>query len=634
MKGKVGCDNFIRVLVRKSSERVYICGTNSFQPRCRHYEITDNGHFKMVKKEESEGGTGVCPFDPKHNSTAIFTDGKLYSATVADADARDPLILQKTNENVLVRTQPRDSIFLNEPNFVSSFEKDDKVFFFFRETAVENINCGKTVFSRVARVCKQDKGGAVRSFQNTFTSFFKARLNCSIPGEFPFYFNEIQSTTHFGQGNYRPTKDSGDRSDMIYAVFSSPENGLGGSAVCAYKYSEVLEVFRGRFKGQESFYHNWLPVPWEDTPTPHPEQCMNSSQDMSFKTSNFIKSHPLMDDTVQPKGSMPMLVFPSFRSKLTQIAVDWQVLAADKRYYDVMFVGTDDGRVIKAINKGEGSKIESVVIEDIQVLEPGDAVVSLKVLSDRAEQEQQKLVVVSKKSLVSIPLHRCSKAKSCSSCVGLQDPYCAWNQEMKQCLSAETGLQSIITGKHGSCKEIDAVNEVTPTPEPLPVLTKCTCPPSPGIEDFKENPGTGNEPDKATETPPKEPTSDEIKCPIDEEGQIGAAQQTVQAGGTALEIVITAVIVSIIVSLVIGFFIGYKFHSCRGGRESDVFYEVSSLQRGRNRLSSGDNPYFHTDPKNMPHPPKQMNYVVNLKSGKGNSGVETKPVTKSNKVYL
>ena len=25
-----------------------------------------------------------------------------------------------------------------------------------------------------------------------WTSFLKARLNCSVPGEFPFYFNEIR----------------------------------------------------------------------------------------------------------------------------------------------------------------------------------------------------------------------------------------------------------------------------------------------------------------------------------------------------------------------------------------------------------------------------------------------------------
>lgn len=79
-----------------------------------------------------------------------------------------------------------------EPNFVGSYDIGDYVYFFFRETAVEYINCGKNVYSRVARVCKKDNGGKNILSQN-WATFLKARLNCSIPGEFPFYFNEIRT---------------------------------------------------------------------------------------------------------------------------------------------------------------------------------------------------------------------------------------------------------------------------------------------------------------------------------------------------------------------------------------------------------------------------------------------------------
>ena len=44
---------------------------------------------------------------------------------------------------------------------------------------------------RVARVCKKDTGGKNILNQN-WATYVKARLNCSIPGEFPFYFNEIR----------------------------------------------------------------------------------------------------------------------------------------------------------------------------------------------------------------------------------------------------------------------------------------------------------------------------------------------------------------------------------------------------------------------------------------------------------
>ena len=49
----------------------------------------------------------------------------------------------------------------------------------------------QSVFSRVARVCKNDAGGA-HKFRDKWTTFLKSRLNCSVPGERPFYFDEIQ----------------------------------------------------------------------------------------------------------------------------------------------------------------------------------------------------------------------------------------------------------------------------------------------------------------------------------------------------------------------------------------------------------------------------------------------------------
>lgn len=84
---------------------------------------------------------------------------------------------------------------VSEPNFVGSFDVGEYILFFFRETAVEYINCGKAVYSRVARVCKRDTGGKNILSQN-WATYLKARLNCSIPGEFPFYFNEIRKFTN------------------------------------------------------------------------------------------------------------------------------------------------------------------------------------------------------------------------------------------------------------------------------------------------------------------------------------------------------------------------------------------------------------------------------------------------------
>ncbi len=47
------------------------------------------------------------------------------------------------------------------------------------------------MYSRVARVCKSDQGGP-NKYRKSWTSYLKSRLNCSLPGEYPFYFNHLR----------------------------------------------------------------------------------------------------------------------------------------------------------------------------------------------------------------------------------------------------------------------------------------------------------------------------------------------------------------------------------------------------------------------------------------------------------
>lgn len=110
------------------------------------------------------------------------------------------------------------------------------MYFFFRETAVEYINCGKAVYSRVARVCKKDIGGKNMYFSQNWATYLKARINCSISGEFPFYFNEIQSVYQI------PNVET-----KFYATFTTSTNGLVGSAVCSFDIGEVNAAFNGEY---------------------------------------------------------------------------------------------------------------------------------------------------------------------------------------------------------------------------------------------------------------------------------------------------------------------------------------------------------------------------------------------------
>lgn len=157
------------------------------------------------------------------------------------------LFILQHEENRIIRTDQYNSKWLNLPQFIGSFEAGEYVYFIFREPAVEHINCGKVscntnapchwhfvftqqkknkqnwnenrfyfslveqiVYSRIARVCKNDPGGDQFAL-NTWTTFMKARLNCSLPGEYPFYFDEVQGVEYSAEEG------------VLYATFSTPE---------------------------------------------------------------------------------------------------------------------------------------------------------------------------------------------------------------------------------------------------------------------------------------------------------------------------------------------------------------------------------------------------------------------------
>lgn len=106
-----------------------------------------------------------------------------------------------------------------------------------------------------------------------------------------------------------PTDDNRNRTKMFYGVFSTPENSIQGSAICAYDLDDVHKAFEGPFKGQKSAEHNWLRYPLDQTPSPHPaQQCVNDSQTLPDATVRFINYHPLMDTAISPKGGAPVLI--------------------------------------------------------------------------------------------------------------------------------------------------------------------------------------------------------------------------------------------------------------------------------------------------------------------------------------
>ncbi|KAM9357614.1 semaphorin-4E [Symphorus nematophorus] len=461
-KGKhaeVECRNYIRTLHRVNDTTMYVCGTNAFSPTC-DYMTFANGQLRLEGKQEE--GKGKCPFDPFQRYSSLMVGNDLYSATSINFLGSEPVILRSSD--LAVRTEFKSS-WLSEPNFVymdfvgESFDSldgdDDKVYLFFSENAMEYDFYSKVAVSRVARVCKGDMGGQ-RTLQRKWTSFLKARLDCSLPE--PSLPPIVQDVFLLKHDDWRKS--------VFYAVFTPQSSLSQASAVCAYSVSAIRDIFNeGKFKtpvAVETSHVKWV-MYTGDVPVPRPGACinnvarkmgMNRSLDLPDKTLQFIRDRPLMDEAVRPQTGGPLLVKRG--PLLTRIVVD-SVLALDGRHA-VMFIGTENGFVQKAVNY-DG---EMFIIEEIQLYENPVPIITLRLSSNKGQ-----LYAGSESGAIQMPVSNCSRYDTCVDCILARDPYCAWDFTSQQCSSVNSlsstspyAIQSLRDGDVSQCPQPDPVAAV------------------------------------------------------------------------------------------------------------------------------------------------------------------------------
>ncbi|KAL7631991.1 UNVERIFIED_CONTAM: hypothetical protein RMT77_017690 [Armadillidium vulgare] len=443
---KFNCRNHIRVIQPVKDNRLYICGTNAHNPK----DWIIYANLTKLPRHEHVPGIGnwmaKCPFDPEDNSTAIWVENgnpgdlpALYSGTVADFTKANTVIFRgnlynfttKRMEFPFKRTIKYDSKWLDKPNFVGSYEVGEYVMFFFRETAVEYINCGKNIYSRVGRVCKKDTGGKNILTQN-WATYLKARLNCSLPGEFPFYFNEIQSVYKI------PGDDS-----RFYAVFTTSMNGLMGSAICTFTLRDIQKAFMGRFKEQATSSSAWLPVLTSKVPEPRPGQCVNDTQTLPDNVLTFLQSHPLMDEAVAHEHNKP--VFYKRDLVFTHLVVDKVTGGASHDRSSVTFTlyyaGSLEGRVYKVVEW-----LDSLGESQSQLLDVYEVTTPEPIRAIQISRKHKSLYVSSDTRIRQVDLFMChGRYDNCLRCS--HDPYCGWDKDSGTCKPYQPGLLQDVTGE-------------------------------------------------------------------------------------------------------------------------------------------------------------------------------------------
>ncbi|XP_019328706.1 PREDICTED: semaphorin-4A [Aptenodytes forsteri] len=392
------CFNFIRVLVALNQTHLYVCGTYAFSPACTYIHLENFTLISSGRGQPFLDGKGQCPFDPQHTYTALLVDGELYAGTMNNFQGNEPIISRSLGSRTLLKTDAFLRWLSADAAFVASFSipGDDKVYFFFEETADEFDFFERLLVPRVARVCKSDVGGD-KVLQKKWTTFLKAQLVCSQPGHFPF--NVIHHAFAL------PRRNGG---ADFYAVFTSQwQAGRAGSAaVCAYSQEALEEVFEGKYKELNKESSRWTVYSGPDM-SPRPGSCyMGPSSD---KALTFMKDHFLMDGKVSPTQGRPLLVKTDVTYK--RIAVD-ETRGVSGSTYRVMFLATAEGFLHKAVELPGGPHI----VESIQLFGTPEPVKNLLLAPGKGI-----LYVGYSGGVLQVPLANCSLHRSCAECVLARD---------------------------------------------------------------------------------------------------------------------------------------------------------------------------------------------------------------------
>ncbi|KAJ6655311.1 hypothetical protein lerEdw1_005503 [Lerista edwardsae] len=339
----------------------------------------------------------------------------------------------------------------------SSDHNDDKLYFFFREKALEGA-VGPAVLARVGRVCLNDDGGQ-RSLVNKWTTFLKARLVCSVIGEdgVETFFDELREPLTLRlkilDHSYLqkciqmlsllvslpqvmffllPTQD--EKHPLLYGVFSTLGSVFRGSAVCVYSMAEIRTVFNGPFAHKEGHNYQWGPYTGR-VPYPRPGACpggtftpgLRTTREFSDELVTFIRTHPLMYNAVYPLQRRPLLMRTNVPYSFTTLAVD--LVDAVDGQYEVLFLGTDQGTVQKVIVlPQEHGVLEELTLEEVEVFRVSEQRAPAPVKTLWISSKRQQLYVSSDMGVSQLSLHRCREyGEACADCCLARDPYCAWD---------------------------------------------------------------------------------------------------------------------------------------------------------------------------------------------------------------
>ncbi|KAI9520165.1 hypothetical protein NQZ68_020060 [Dissostichus eleginoides] len=445
------CDNFITV-IQKVNDTMIICGTNAGSPRCwmlvNETVLTDvQGNGQIASASD------ISPPYPSQKSISFPADGSLYSAM--SSVAGHPGSIRRTfGSQKLLKTE---NIWLLNPQFAgaavipSTMKYKEEIYFFFSELNKTARVDEEPYRARIGRICTVDEGGIKALLENSWTTFMKARMMCGAGKTHQQYNNLKQAVVLTAQDK---------RAGVLYGLFS---NAWGRTVICAYSIEDIDVAFStSKLKGYSSAFIGT-----------RPGMCVRKNSTTGghndIKNLGVIRYHPEIEDVIQPVGVAP-LDLPMDDDQITHTVADI-VMAVNDEHYSVLYIGTEQGKVLKVLHTSGGV----FIISQYSLFHNEGPILKMAIDSQKGH-----MYVGTAMEVQRLPLADCNRyGDTCRDCILSRDPYCGWDRARRRCLAIPPGynittgtlIQNLDQSNSSVCGEAAALKQRRTSPREVLVVS-------------------------------------------------------------------------------------------------------------------------------------------------------------------
>ncbi|XP_034466659.1 semaphorin-7A [Hippoglossus hippoglossus] len=441
------CDNFITV-IQKVNDTFIACGTNAGSPRCWML-VNDSVLTDVQGNGQIASASEISPPYPSQKSISLPADGSLYSA-MSSVGGHAGAIRRTFGPQKLLKTE---NIWLLNPQFAgaaiipSALKDKEEIYFFFSELNKTARVDEEPYRARIGRLCTVDEGGIKALLADSWTTFMKARMMCGSGNTQQQYNNLKQAVVLTAQDK---------RAGVLYGLFS---NAWGRTVICAYSIEDIDQAFAtSKLKGYSSSFVG-----------SRPGMCVRKNATAGhndIKNLGIIRYHPEIEDVIRPVGVSP-LDLPT-DDQITHAVADI-VLAVNDEHYSVLYLGTEQGKVLKVLHSSEGV----FIISQYSLFHNEGPVLNMAI-----DAQKGHLYVGTAMEVQRLQLADCRRyGDTCRECILSRDPYCGWDKARRKCIAippgynATTGalIQNLDHSNSSVCGEAAALKQRRTSPREVVV---------------------------------------------------------------------------------------------------------------------------------------------------------------------